>query len=214
MQKFTIWGAVIWLFMAAQGAHAAVVSVTDFDRPLVFGSERVNNGGPLNSALVQLGVLGDGPGEASAFDIHGAINVAGGLEPGQYVFRATKSFAISFIFGRIRATDGSVTPGGFHALNDTGDAARFHIQWLGGAGAREVESNIHGEDDNLGTDLVFSQAFQPSDWYLLVIDSAARFPDGPAYYDIRISEVPGPAALPLMLTAIAGFWFAATRRRS
>lgn len=201
-------GTTLLAMVLAGPAHALTMGYTEGSRDLVDGTQKLGDASssPLGS---NLGVLGFGASEYRQIDLHGRIVGATDV----FSFSATSNFIVEFIFGPISVKNGTQTvDGGFVQEGNTGNRSKFVLDLSDTSDRRMFQTNILSEADNMGTSLIF-KAMAGTPYTFSVQNGPDNNPSGAATYDIRLTAVPLPAALPLLAGGLGMLGFMGWRRR-
>ncbi|WP_299355377.1 VPLPA-CTERM sorting domain-containing protein [uncultured Shimia sp.] len=218
------------LFAGGAGA-ATYIGITEGKRDLVSGTTALIGTDCSPIGCIGGTKLGFGAGEASVVDLHGRI--VGDRD--RYIFEATSSFTISFLFGGVQAIDTindgqedgtgaeyTLNPTGFirEGVDGEGLNNRSVFSLLGLLGnpldlEHTMRTNVGGPNSNKlpnpGSPILFQGG--PGS-YAFTIDNRDSNPSYAARYDIQIAAVPVPAAGLLLLAGLGGLGFASRRRKT
>lgn len=200
--------AAIVATVLAGPAHAMTIGYTEGSRDLVDGTLKLGDAssGPLGS---NLGVLGFGASEYRQIDLHGRIVSATDF----FAFSATSNFIVEFIFGPISVKNGTETiDGGFVQEGNKANKSEFVLDLSATSDSKAFQTNILSEADNMGTSLIF-KAVAGTPYSFSIENGPDNNPSGAATYDIRLTAVPIPAALPLLAGGLGVLGFVGWRRR-
>ncbi|MEL7529639.1 MAG: hypothetical protein AAFN16_28030 [Pseudomonadota bacterium] len=189
-------------------AHAMTMGYTEGSRDLVDGTQKLGDASssPLGTSL---GVLGFGASDYRQIDLHGRI--VGSTDV--FSFTAASNFIVEFIFGPISVKNGTKTiDGGFVQEGNTGNKSEFVLGLSGASDGKVFQTNILSEADNMGTSLIF-RAMAGSPYTFSIQNGPDNNPSGAATYDIRLTAVPLPAALPLLAGGLGILGLAGWRRK-
>ncbi|WP_306141896.1 hypothetical protein [Roseibium sp. MMSF_3412] len=201
-------GAALVAVVLGGPAHALTIGYTEGSRDLVDGTQKL--GDASSSSLgTSLGVLGFGASDYRQIDLHGRIVGATDF----FSFSATSNFIVEFIFGPISVKNGTKTvDGGFVQEGKTGNKSEFVLDLMNGSDSKVFQTNILSEADNMGTSLIF-KAMAGTPYTFSVQNGPGNNPSGAATYDIRLTAVPIPAALPLLAGGLGLLGFVGWRRK-
>lgn len=201
-------GAALVAAVLGGPAHALTMGYTEGSRDLVDGTQKLGDASS-NSSGVNLGVLGFGASDYRQIDLHGRIVGATDF----FSFSATSSFIVEFIFGPISVSNGAKTiDGGFVQEGNKANKSDFVLDLSGRPDSKTFQTNILSEADNMGTSLVF-RAMAGTPYTFSVQNGPDNSPSGAATYDIRLTAVPIPAALPLLAGGLGILGLAGWRRK-
>ena len=189
-------------------ATAATVGFTEGVRDQVAGTTLVTPTDASNSPpgfdLTASGFLGSGIAENRSIDLHGRI--VGAIDV--FEFTATREFEISFIFGGYDLeAGGTVTESGFVREGNSGsNSSIFTLTDI------NTLTSVTTTPSPLVTDIIAGDPFLfaagPGS-YRISLDGQGQS----ALYDLRLTAVPLPAALPLFAGALGLFGLLGWRRK-
>ena len=201
--------AAIMLSTSFAGA-VTIQAITEGTRPTVTGTVNIGGdaaGTPEGFSLSSLTAAGQ------SIDIHGRI--VGSID--YFNFTSTTSVLIEWIFGGYSTAGGFVPNSGFVLEGSSGgntvDISVYTPDSSGvkiGALANPYSTNITSTAGNGGTDAIFALLAPGS--YTLEIDNSS--PSKAALYDIRVSAVPLPAGVVLLLSGLGVMGIARMRRKA
>lgn len=209
MKRLLLLGAVACFGLIGVKASALEVGLTEGTRDLVFGTTQLapqdTSPNPANAFnLDTLGSLDD-----TTFNIFGRI--VDSVDNFAFGFTATKGVDVSFIFdGYFLDDNGSmgafVADSGFVSENGPVEKTATFKLLDANDSFSVIEMLTRTTDVTSGAPLLFSAG--PGSYVLQIDGSGAHSAgQGVGLYDIQISAVPLPAALPLFLTALLGLRF-------
>lgn len=198
------------IFLSTSFVSAAPIqAITEGTRPTVLGTQNINGDtkGPNGFELMTLDAVGE------TIDIYGRI--VGAID--FFQITSETSFRIDWIFGGYQTgTDNApvnVADSGFVRESGGNNAVEFSLLGAGGPFlpiANPYTTNITSLADNGGTSRIFDALGAGT--YVLKIDNIN--PDDPALYDLRITAVPLPAGVVLLLSGLGIMGAARMRRKA
>ncbi|WP_299471639.1 hypothetical protein [uncultured Roseibium sp.] len=199
-----VFGAAFLAVMITGSASAMSVGYTEGVRNLVAGTSPTiptdSSSGPPG---FDLGTLGFGATEFSQINIHGRIVGATDF----FSFSANSRFRVEFIFGDIALDNGGTITGGFVQEGGTGNSSNFVLDLSGASQSMVFSTNITG-----GNPLIFN-GIAGSPYTFSVQNGPNNNPSAAATYDIRLTAVPIPAALPLLVGGLGLLGYMGYRRK-
>ncbi|QIE57611.1 VPLPA-CTERM sorting domain-containing protein [Pikeienuella piscinae] len=176
------------------------------NRDLVDGTTLIADAASPNGSK-DLGTIGAG----DVFGLYGRIVSA--IDRYKFGFTATSGFEVNFDFDGYYTDGGNTFVANSGLVKESGSAQKGVIFSLQDANGDELFST-----GTLLTNITSGNAFLfgagAGDYFLVVDGSQGPNRNGAALYDLNISAVPVPAALPLLLTGIAGLGFMSRRRKA
>ncbi|WP_434055047.1 MAG: hypothetical protein RDA78_09340 [Roseibium sp.] len=208
MFKKIVGAALLAVFLGGP-AHALTIGYTEGSRDRVNGTQKLGDASS-NGLGSSLGVLGFGASEYRQINLHGRIVSATDF----FSFSATSNFIVEFIFGPISVKNGTKTiDGGFVQEGNTGNKSEFVLELMDMSDSKLLQTNILSEADNMGTSLLF-KAVAGTPYTFSIQNGPGNNPSGAATYDIRLTAVPIPAALPLLAGGLGILGFMGWRRKN
>jgi len=199
--------------MLGGSLQAATLAITEGNRDLVLGTTALaptdSTNGPPGNPLGTVG-FGGGVDVYDQIDVHGRIVGAADF----YNFTATSSFTIEFIFDGVTTAEDGLIASGFVREGNGGNTSNFILNLNGGSvgpSPLSFSTDITSVGDNGGTSLIFSGT--AGTLYTFAIDSGVPSPSNAATYDIRISAVPLPAGVLLLLSGLGAMGIVRRRKR-
>lgn len=196
------------LSLMSSVAAAATIGFTEGVRPQVAGTTQVAPTDAANSPpgfdLTSSGALGVADDENHIINLHGRI--VGAIDV--FEFTATRNFEINFIFGGYDLQNGgSETESGFLREGPGGsNSSIFTLTDLGTLISQTTTPSPLVTDIIAGDSFLFAGG---PGTYSLSLDGQGQA----ALYDLRLTAVPLPAALPLFAGALGLFGFLGWRRK-
>lgn len=189
-------------FLLSSVASAATVIITEGNRGLVAGSTTYS---PIDAPGVEPGYHLDTIGlneDVDTIELHGRVVT----DTDYFHFTATSSFTVEWIFdGYDLEAGGGSTVSGLVGENSQNDPVNFTIAKNPNGGVPELSLSLLSNITS-GESLLFSGTAGD---YILSFGGL----ENPVLYDVRVSTVPLPAALPLMAAGMAIMSYFGWRRK-
>lgn len=186
----------VTLFAGVGIAEAATLKVTEGKRPAVVGSSKIGDVfAPGGADGFDVGSI-----DGNVVEIYGRVTSAVDLYV--YDFVTSGGVFIDFIFGGIETVNGPVDLSGL-----TGDDGKDVLFELLAADDTVLASKLFKTDITDGDANIFTH-FGAGEYSLRISGTTKQ----EALYDIRISAVPLPASVLLLLAGVGGLTVAARRK--
>lgn len=210
--------AVSAVLFTAGVANAAVTNFTEgtgSNRPLIIGSIDLEDAAP-GGAGFDLGTLGAG----DTFGIYGRI--VSSVDRFSFDFSSASAFDVSFDFDGYETVDGTVAQGWSGLIDQSVVNAGTDPSTTGGGkgvrislfqGLTEVVSQSYTTNVVFGAVSSIFSNIAAGEYTLVVDGSVGPNKSRPALYDLQVTAVPIPAALPLLAGGIGLLGVAGWRRR-
>ncbi|WP_340108883.1 VPLPA-CTERM sorting domain-containing protein [Pikeienuella sp. HZG-20] len=197
-------GALSIASSVAAATTGFTVGVTEGSRAIVDGTTKIGDA-PQGNGSYDLGAIGAG----DTLGLYGRI--VSKVDQYKFQFSAASGFEVNFDFDGYEVGGVHVAESGL--VNESGSKKKGVAFSLEDANGVQVASTgLLLTNITTGNPLLFGAS--AGSYFLVVDGSQGPFKGNAALYDLTISAVPLPAALPLLLAGLAGLAFISRRRRS